>query len=320
VQTLIADGAYHTISAAASVVTLMNTGSVYVNVHTSDYTGGMFRGQVVLSPLTVSLLQAPPRVSAATGRFNYFVIDDGSYIYQITLNNQVFANIVSQNLQDKSGSSLRPLIADGVYHTLSGVGTDISNMMQGNAFVNIVTNAETLSGQIYFNTVDVVLSGLSQVPTPVVTASTGIFRIFPNLDNTAFVYQVTLTNLPYVNVTAMHLHQGLPGDNGGVLQLVIADGKYHKIGNSASLLALISNGLVYANLHTEFNPGGLLRGQVIVSAGLTVYATGAQQVPTPVVTSAYAMLSMTISNDNSFIYQLTLQNYPYTSVTGAHLH
>lgn len=161
------------------------------------------------------------------------------------------------------------------------------------------------------------LSG-AQEPTPaeapstpspgVTTSANGTFKIhvLPDLSSLTF----TLTVNQGTGVTASHLHCGKPGENGPVVvplspanptgqdvNGVLAEGTItsenidpgatacealigRPVRNIASLTAAAVLGLIYVNVHTVANPGGEIRGQVIVGVEPTA-ATPTPPTPTP---------------------------------------
>jgi hypothetical protein len=89
-------------------------------------------------------------------------------------------------------------------------------------------------------------------------------------------------------LTGLHIHQGMPGENGPVLiDLVpfIQDNRVMTMLTGAALtpelIAMHLRGELYLNLHTEMNPNGEIRGQIIPETDMAFVAdlNGMQQVP-----------------------------------------
>ena len=125
------------------------------------------------------------------------------------------------------------------------------------------------------------LDGSQEVP-PVATAATGSAVAFLYEPDDRLVFMVDATGLP--NITAVHLHQGLPGSNGPVLfPLAGQAGQY--IGASPRLTPLeaaaVRAGATYFNVHTAANPGGEIRGQLqpVVPGAYGADISQAQSVP-----------------------------------------
>jgi CHRD domain/Secretion system C-terminal sorting domain len=160
---------------------------------------------------------------------------------------------------------------------------------------------------------------------PAVTTSatgTGSFT----LTSKGLEFNITVEGLTF---TAAHFHNGAIGVNGGVVRTITGD----FTGNTASGIwtstdsepltpALVTDllaGNLYVNLHTAANPGGELRGQVLLSAG-TGFASnldGDQEVSNPpVITSATGTASLTLT-EAGLEYSITVEGLTFTA---AHFH
>ncbi len=113
------------------------------------------------------------------------------------------------------------------------------------------------------------LAGDNEVP-PVDVAATGTATLTLNADDTEVTLDISGTGFT-VPVTAMHLHGGAVGENGGVILDLTAtlvdsgDGNVTATGSvaiSADVVASMRDGAVYLNMHTGDNPGGEIRGQL----------------------------------------------------------
>jgi len=135
------------------------------------------------------------------------------------------------------------------------------------------------------------LTGAQETPA-VVTAATGEATVVISPDNSTIWYLVTYSGLSG-SLAAAHIHAGASGANGGVIlpltasaspmagTLTAADFKPSgSITTFAQAVAAIKAGATYVNLHTAANPGGEIRGQVVVK-GNAHFATlsGGQEVP-----------------------------------------
>ena len=107
-------------------------------------------------------------------------------------------------------------------------------------------------------------------------------------------------------LTGLHIHQGLPGENGPVLlDLVpfIQDNRVLTMLTGATLtpelIAMHLRGELYLNLHTEMNPNGEIRGQIIPEADVAFVAdlNGMQQVPM-VSTDGYGLGTFLLAKHN----------------------
>lgn len=125
------------------------------------------------------------------------------------------------------------------------------------------------------------LSGDQQVP-PIQTSASGIAWFKPMQDNIWF--KVNVTDIQ--GVTMAHIHSGKQGENGppvvplyksetpsGQMSGVLAKGNITAdtfqgpmAGKQISdLITAMQNGETYVNIHTQQNPDGEIRGQIMMS-------------------------------------------------------
>lgn len=134
------------------------------------------------------------------------------------------------------------------------------------------------------------LSGANEVP-PVFTTATGYLTA--TLDGTELTLSGSFEGLESavapIAETGVHIHGGFAGQNGGVeaiLTPVLESGNTagtidQTITLRGEQLLLLENRQLYINIHTENNPAGELRGQLVPDgpAGFQVYASGGYEVP-----------------------------------------
>ena len=123
------------------------------------------------------------------------------------------------------------------------------------------------------------LSGQEEVP-PVDTQATGMAEFTPVMPNNETVdFNVNATNIQ--GVTAGHIHQGAQGQNGEVVvPLFNYDTPQNMVSENgtisadmlagpmegktiAELITAMKDGNTYVNIHTEQNPNGEIRGQIM---------------------------------------------------------
>lgn len=161
------------------------------------------------------------------------------------------------------------------------------------------------------------LSAAQEVP-PNGSTATGTGVAFLHEPDNRIVYSVRTTGL--VNVTAAHVHRAPAGVNGGVLEgLTGGPNDYCGVTRrltAVELVAAKADGL-YFNVHTAANPGGEIRGQMLVNVGdLRSALSGAQEVP-PVVTAAFGSGAFTVNPDNTVSYQVATSGL---TATAGHIH
>lgn len=131
------------------------------------------------------------------------------------------------------------------------------------------------SSNVQYSTV---LSGDQEVP-PVNTQATGIADFSPSNDGDSIDYTITATDVEAV--TAGHIHFGIEGQNGPVVATLFEfDSPQNEVSESGTinsddlsgplegmqisdLVDAFNDGNTYANIHTQQNPNGEIRGQII---------------------------------------------------------
>ena len=123
-----------------------------------------------------------------------------------------------------------------------------------------------------------VLSGDQEVP-PADTQAAGIADFSPSNDGDSIDYTINADDI--VGVTAGHIHYGIEGQNGPIaVTLFEFDSTQDEVSESGSINAddllgplegmqisdlvdAFNDGNTYVNIHTEHNPNGEIRGQII---------------------------------------------------------
>ena len=132
------------------------------------------------------------------------------------------------------------------------------------------------------------LYGANEVPAFLTTTS-GTLSINHNVESNMFSYSLTINNAD--QVTAAHLHCGLPGQNGPVVAFLFGQGGGSNVSGTlqtsgsdlaiessasscspsitskADLVQALSDGRIYANAHSVTYPSGVMRGQLTPSVG-----------------------------------------------------
>ena len=149
------------------------------------------------------------------------------------------------------------------------------------------------------------LSGQEEVP-PVDTQATGMAEFTPVMPNNETVdFNVNATDIE--GVTQGHIHSGVQGENGPVVVTLFnftsAQNEVSENGTItadmlagpmegktiADLIKAMKDGNTYVNIHTEQNPNGEIRGQIM---GIAMY-----NMSTPM----NNMSNMTMAMDNSSV-------------------
>lgn len=119
------------------------------------------------------------------------------------------------------------------------------------------------------------LSGAQEAPTPVTTTMTGQATINYDVATRLLRYTVVVSQTPPYTLTAAHIHSGTIGVAGNVLYplsgapaTITSSNRYTLTGSvilSAADASRMLAGRTYINVHTDVNPGGEIRGQLIVT-------------------------------------------------------
>ncbi len=318
-------------------------GNIYVNVHSGDNPSGEIRGQVFQNTGTsfTARMNAAQQFagvnSAATGT-GIFMLTDAGLEFRITLEGVDFTAVHFHKGEiGATGTVLRTLTSDFTGNTATGVWTAgdgepldnsaIENLMQNKVYVNVHTAANPggeIRGQVILSSGTAFSANLTGAQQPGgVTSSasgTGAFTLTP----AGVQFAITLDN---ITATAVHFHNAAIGANGGVARTLTADFSGNTAGGlwsaddgevlTDSLRDELLAGNIYVNVHTSANPGGEIRGQVLLNDGwgFETKIDGSQEVP-PVTTSASGTGAFSLT-DAGLIMNATVDGVNFT---GAHIH
>ncbi|MFN3950810.1 MAG: CHRD domain-containing protein [Thermaurantimonas sp.] len=170
------------------------------------------------------------------------------------------------------------------------------------------------------------LDGAQEVPA-VSTNALGVASFMINATRDTICVNITVTGLSGP-ITGIHVHEGDPGVNGGVVidltPFVAGNRIVATLTGSAVSKTNISkllSGKFYLNVHTSAHPGGEIRGQLYLETDWSFSAIldGSQEVP-PVSTMAYGVGVFNLSKDLSKIKFNVITQGLSGAITAAHLH
>jgi CHRD domain-containing protein len=136
------------------------------------------------------------------------------------------------------------------------------------------------------------MTGSEEVP-PKNTKATGTATFVSSTDGSSVAYKIRVASIK--GVTAAHIHSGSIGKNGpivvalfkstsptGTMNGLLSQGTITSAnlegplkGKTISdLIRLINDGTAYANVHTQQNPKGEIRGQISTSASASASTSG----------------------------------------------
>lgn len=343
----------------ADFVDMLLSGRIYINVHTADNPGGEIRGQVYKLAREGYMFdmnggqEVPPVSTTATGagmvsidrdqtNAHYMIVysglesaftashfhnappgENGGVIFNITDSFNPFGGAFDFWDQDFDAAKSMLFQDHEMYvnvHTVDHPGGEIrGNIVRASElFTDIPFDPEF--GNDFFLTAE--LTGDSENP-PVTTDGVGLATVYFGEDRTTAQINVTVHNLS-TPITGAHIHEGFEGENGPVVFPLTVEGNRIQMditGITQEQLGKFIAGNYYINVHTSENPGGEIRGQILLDQDVTFMAklSGDQEVP-PVATNATGLAAFHYT-----IGQLQLDvNVQLTGlasdITGAHLH
>ncbi|HJW29890.1 MAG TPA: CHRD domain-containing protein, partial [Saprospiraceae bacterium] len=344
----------------AFVNALLSSG-LYINIHTANHPAGEIRGQIqkfAREGYTFEMnggQEVPPITTAATGSGLVSIDRDQISAHYMVVYTGLEGTFSASHFHNAppgvSGGVIKALTANfnafgGAYgywdETSSPVFAHAPKFQNNEMYINVHSSTHP-GGEIRGNIIrasglftdqpfdpgfgdnillTAVLTGDNEVPA-VTTDATALATLYFDADRTKAKINVTATGLSGP-ITGIHIHEGDPGTNGGVLFPLTnvgnrVQGEIDNIGQ-LDLISLL-NSATYVNIHTEANPDGEIRGQLNAEQDYTFYAqmTGDGEVPAVTtngrgLTSIHYTLGQLKLDINA---QLTGLSSP---ITGAHLH
>ena len=343
-------------------VDALKAGELYVNVHTVNNPGGEIRGQLLLADgLQFDALLDADQENPSTGSIGRGVAmitvspDLSSVEYYVvfdSLTGDLTGAHFHAGIAGTNGGVVLDLTDDISGNTISGsspINIDFLNaLLSGGIYINLHTDENPggeIRGQVYKLAREPYMfdmNGGQEVP-PVTTSGTGAGIVTIDRDQTNAHYMIVYSNLEG-NFTASHFHNGKPGENGGVIFDLTSS--FNDVGGAYGYWdqsdtpafdasPLFRENEVYVNVHTDLNPGGEIRGNVIrvrdlftaepfdpkFESSLTFVAelNGDNEVPA-VATDALGLATIYIGEDRtSATINVTVSGLS-GPITGAHIH
>lgn len=289
---------------------------VYVNVHTDLFPAGEIRGNIIRSQglfgelpfdpgfsddliLTATLTgenENPPVTTDAVALATvYFGVEKNSAKINVTatgLSGPITGAHIHEGDTGTNGPVIIPLNNEGnrIQMEVNNISPiDLISLMNGGTYVNIHTEANPageIRGQLGLEqdlTFVASMNGDEETPV-VVTDGLGLAVIHYTIGQLAFEIDAQLTGLSS-DITGVHLHSGIPGENGPVIVDLgeLRDGNRisGRMNTTVENLIAIFSGNVYINVHTTDNPAGEIRGQLNYIPGVTFdgWMSPMQEVP-----------------------------------------
>ena len=302
--------------------------------------------------------ETPPVITTASGTGSFDLSDDFTELHYV-ITYQGLSDTLSAGGHFHRG---KPGVAGGIIRNIATHGgaafgtvigtwksTDASqpltpalveSLLTGRVYVNFHTTANPggeIRGQVELATslhFEADLDGAQQSPPVVTTAGgTGVFV----LDNsrTNIDYWLTYRELSGALSAGGHVHTGAPGTNGNIAKDLAAGGGASSAtvkgswkstdGTQPLTPALVDSiiaGKSYANFHTTANPGGEIRGRLVLKGGIGFVASleGSKENP-PTGSNATAVGSFVLNSArNQVDYALTYIGLASPLTAGGHIH
>lgn len=333
-----------------SLVQALLEGRIYVNIHTAANPGGEIRGQVVMASgtalaATLEGSQENPAVTTSakgTASVSLSSVGGVGLVYALTVNG-LSGPITGAHFHRGVVGTNGPVVKDitpsfvgntavGVWRsTGTGALTDslILDLLTGGLYLNVHTAANPggeIRGQLNVSAsigLEARLDASQEVPPGTSPAKgTGSFA----LTEYGMVFNITVDGLSG-SITGAHFHNAAAGVNGPVVRtLTFSNNTTSGVWRSndaeplnASLLRELLAGNIYVNIHTAANPGGEIRGQVLLKngSGATARFDGRSEIP-PIINTAKATGSV-VATSTGATYAITVTGLS-GAITGAHFH
>ncbi|HLP15007.1 MAG TPA: CHRD domain-containing protein [Bacteroidota bacterium] len=210
----------------------------------------------------------------------------------------------------------------------------LADLVRGKLYVNAHTPAHPggeIRGQVTLQTgigFTASWNGAQENPA-IVTNATGTAWLWLDTTGTVLRYGATVNGLSG-SISASHFHNAPAGTNGPVVKNIsfshdTSSGTWTSTDSmqplTNTLLVQLVRGRTYLNVHTPANPGGEIRGQVLLNNGATAYARmqGSQENPagaTPAVGTASIVLN---PGATSISYTITIDTLS-GAISASHFH
>ena len=278
-------------------------GRTYANIHSTNFPGGELRGQIVEFNALLGASQEVP-VNASTGSgWAVATIDTVAN----TLNYHVFYEgltgpIVNSHLHGNAnyGTSVGvkvgiPVVASPIAGVANYLQADEDALMSGRWYVNLHTGANPggeVRGQLVPRVIP--MDALQETPVNAALASAGFGLVAIDTSANVLGFDVRVVALSSPEIAA-HIHGFADlGANAGVQMGIVPVPGAQKLGTWAYGAANETDvllGRAYFNVHTNANPGGEIRGQILglpgegalleVGGGTPRAVTGLAAAPNP---------------------------------------
>lgn len=332
----------------------LDSGHYYLNVHSAENPAGEVRGQVLTS--TSQAVRVELNGAQENPPIDNSIIPNASALGYLTVNTEtqdIYANVRTRGFEatavhihsgfaGKNGDVIIPLedvSPNGSSGTVfqspaNSQAANLTNLLNGGYYLNVHTSANPsgeVRGQITPKNVQAVRVKLQteqevpEVETPAADDISGLAYFTFNAEN-SFVN--ANLNVAGFEGTAAHIHAGRAGKTGNViLVLDEVDGSNGSMFQSRADAAVVNlaglnSGNYYFNVHSEVNPAGEMRGQILPHGvqSVRVELSGEQEVPPvsdAVIDNASAIGYFTYTDSGYVFANVRTRGF---EATAAHIH
>lgn len=307
-------------------------GSVYLQIGSDMNPDGELRGQLEFNSnasLNVKLINSAETDAQVIG-VGTLKLSDTGLDYRFTVPGSTANEIKFVTMSENDTAEVLAVIDTSAKvhaNTFAGIWayTDtnafseayLDAMLKGEAWIEVEDTSRSGETRGYIKAnADVSLHAnlYAEQVTSDITSSANATASIKIVGNKA-VYFITVDS---IDITAAHFHQGDIGDDGGPVKTITDDFENNTaIGVWSStdseplddvMTEALMKGNLYLNIHTAENPGGEIRGQVLVKGGLAFYSeTSGEYLLSPVETEAHGTGSFILTS-KGLIYNYSAEN------------
>jgi hypothetical protein len=283
-------GSNATVTGQASISSIaqsLNSGTTYINIHTTLYPNGEIRGQILTTGQQVTVL-TPAQAGVTSSATGFALLT----LSGTTLTTTVYHTAVNATYAHIHGPA-PPGVSAGVLITLAGnatqavspiittstVTSDQITLLQSDLLYYNVHTEQNPNGEVRGQIAPIVnyLAQLDGQQDNVSSSSygVGVAALYGSMLYTQVYHTIS-------NPTLAHIHVGAPGVPGGVIFTYspVTSPIIQNFTATTDQASTLASGGCYFNVHTAANPGGEIRGQILAFGAPLPSTTGGSSTTT----------------------------------------
>jgi hypothetical protein len=319
-------------------------GMLYINVTSGTFPSGAVRGQILSTDIALVSFslggkQEVPAVTTSASGDGYATYNTVTKALSLRVNTTGANDAIMAHIHTGRVGNNGPVLlalessSTGVWQTPADATLEAETfavLASGGHYVNVHTPANPsgeVRGQILTNVFALLTFGLDGTQEAPSVASDAGGDGYALVNTTDFSLELTVVTRGVDDAVMAHIHTGRIGENGPVLVALVQsvdDVSQWSVPSDTALTAPIYDVLVsgghYVNVHTPANPGGEIRGQILVdNLVLATFAVaGGQEVPA--VTTAATGSGYALVNTTNYALELKVLTSGVADATMAHVH